>query len=135
MAEPSLPGSAATEPAAESREAAPVASATPPAEAVPETTPEPQTAPEDTRDVAETLRQAGSVGETAAPPANAPETPAQPVADDVASQHVPRVIEDSIEPAAPTPPPAVHKPMPALGHDSGKILAAARRAAASRRDH
>jgi TonB family protein len=108
VAEPSATEAAATEPAAESQEAAPLASAAPPAEAVAESTPEPQPAAEDPRSVADTLRQAGSVGETPAPPANAPATPApaQAVADNVASQHVPRVIEDSIEPAASTPPPA-----------------------------
>jgi hypothetical protein len=89
------------------REKAPAAI---PADTVAEKTREAEPAATSSQSVADTLRQAGSVGESAAPPpaaappASAP-APAQSVAITQSPQHVPRVIEDSIEPAPSTLPP------------------------------
>ena len=71
----------------------------------------PTPAPAKTDNAVETLRQAGSVAETATPPpAVAPPVPspapAPAVAASEAPAHVPRAIEDTIEPAASAPPPA-----------------------------
>ena len=77
--------------------------AAPPAEPVAKQAPEPEPAAS-SQSVADTLRQAGSVGESAAPPPAATPpvstpAPSQPVASTNVPQHVPRVIEDSVEPA------------------------------------